>query len=153
MNTISEVIKNIGNVAIWTVFTLILLGKFNINIGPLLAGAGIIGFAIGFGTQELIKDYVSGFFIIMENQIRTGDTVIINGITGVVEKIHMRTTTLRDVSGTVHIFQNGKISSLSNMTKEWSAAVIEIGVAYKENTDHVAKVLSQIGEDMQKSPE
>lgn len=118
-----------------------------------MAGAGIIGFAIGFGTQELIKDYVSGFFIIMENQIRTGDTVIINGITGVVEKIHMRTTTLRDVSGTVHIFQNGKISSLSNMTKEWSAAVIEIGVAYKENTDHVAKVLSQIGEDMQKSPE
>lgn len=153
VNTISGVIKNIGNVAIWTVFTLILLGKFNINIGPLLAGAGIIGFAIGFGTQELIKDYVSGFFIIMENQIRTGDTVIINGITGVVEKIHIRTTTLRDVSGTVHIFQNGKISSLSNMTKEWSAAVIEIGVAYKENTDHVAKVLSQVGEDMQKSPE
>jgi len=88
--------------------------------------------------------------MILENQIRTGDIAILNGTGGAVEKIQLRTTTLRDFAGVVHVFQNGKISSLSNMTKEWSAAVLEIGVAYKEDIDQVIKIMEQVGEEMMK---
>ncbi len=121
-----------------------------INIAPLLASAGIVGLAVGFGAQELVRDFITGFFILLENQIRTGDIAIINNTTGKVEKIEMRTITLRDVSGVVHIFQNGKINSLSNMTKGWSAIVVPIGVAYKEDSDRVADILKSICEEMVK---
>lgn len=150
INTLSEIIYGVGKIFLWTIFILILLGKFNINIAPILASAGIVGLAVGFGAQELVRDFISGFFILLEDQIRTGDVAIINGTTGTVEKIEMRTTTLRDASGIVHIFQNGKINTLSNMTKGWSAIVVEIGVAYKEDTDQVTEVMKQVGEEMQK---
>ncbi len=140
----------IGNIFLWTIFILIMLSKFNINIGPLLASAGILGLAVGFGAQELVRDFISGFFILLEDQIRTGDVAIINGTTGTVEKIEMRTTTLRDASGVVHIFQNGKINTLSNMTKGWSAIVVDIRVAYKEDTDHVNEILKQVGDELLK---
>lgn len=153
INTLSGIIYGIGRVFLWTIFILILLGKFNINIAPILASAGIVGLAVGFGAQELVRDFISGFFILLEDQIRTGDVAIINGTTGTVEKIEMRTTTLRDASGVVHIFQNGKINTLSNMTKGWSAIVVEIGVAYKEDTDQVTEVMKQVGEEMQNDPE
>ncbi len=152
INTLSGIILGIGKILLWVIFLLILLGKFNINIAPLLASAGIVGLAVGFGAQELVRDFISGFFILLEDQIRTGDVAIINGTGGTVEKIEMRTTTLRDASGVVHIFQNGKINSLSNMTKSWSAMIVEIGVAYKEDTDHVFEVLNQVGAEMQKDP-
>lgn len=153
INTLSGIIHGIGKIFLWTIFLLILLGKFNINIAPILASAGIVGLAVGFGAQELVRDFISGFFILLEDQLRTGDMAIINGTTGLVEKIEMRTITLRDASGVVHIFQNGKINTLSNMTKEWSANVLEIGVAYKEDTDHVFKVMAQVGKEMQETPD
>lgn len=153
INTLSGIILGGGRVFLWVIFLLIILGKFNINIAPILASAGIVGLAVGFGAQELVRDFISGFFMLLENQIRTGDVAIINGTGGTVEKIEMRTTTLRDASGVVHIFQNGKINTLSNMTKSWSAMVVEIGVAYKEDTDHVFEVLRQVGSEMQKDPE
>lgn len=153
INTLSGIIHGIGRVFLWTIYILILLGKFNINIAPILASAGIVGLAVGFGAQELVRDFISGFFILLEDQIRTGDVAIINGTTGTVEKIEMRTTTLRDASGVVHIFQNGKINTLSNMTKGWSAIVVEIGVAYKEDTDRVSEVMKQVGEEMMKDPD
>lgn len=149
INTLSGIIYGIGKIFLWTIFILIMLGKFNINIAPILASAGIVGLAVGFGAQELVRDFISGFFILLEDQIRTGDVAIINGTTGTVEKIEMRTTTLRDSSGIVHIFQNGKINTLSNMTKGWSAIVVEIGVAYKEDTDYVTEVMKQVGEELQ----
>lgn len=152
INTLSGIIHGIGKIFLWTIFLLILLGKFNINIAPILASAGIVGLAVGFGAQELVRDFISGFFILLEDQLRTGDMAIINGTTGLVEKIEMRTVTLRDASGVVHIFQNGKINSLSNMTKEWSANVLAIGVAYKEDTDHVSEVMRQVGREMQETP-
>ena len=133
---------------LWTIFLLILLSKININIGPILASAGIVGLAVGFGAQELVRDFISGFFILLEDQLRTGDYAIINGTTGLVERIELRTITLRDLSGVVHIFQNGKIDTLSNMTKEWSAIVLEIGVAYKENIDYVMEVMAEVGKEM-----
>lgn len=153
INTLSGIIYGVGRIFLWTIFMLIMLGKFNINIAPILASAGIVGLAVGFGAQELVRDFISGFFILLEDQIRTGDVAIINGTTGTVEKIEMRTTTLRDSSGIVHIFQNGKINTLSNMTKGWSAIVVEIGVAYKEDTDYVTEIMKQVGEELQQDPD
>ena len=148
IETLSGIILSVGKIFLWTIFILTLLSKFDLNIAPVLASAGIVGLAVGFGAQELVRDFISGFFILLEDQIRTGDVAIINGTTGTVEKIEMRTTTLRDVSGIVHIFQNGKINSMSNMTKGWSAIIVDIGVAYKEDTDTVNEVLKQIGDEM-----
>ena len=149
VNTLMGILHGLGRVVIWTLFLMILLNKLGINIGPLLAGAGILGLAIGFGAQELVRDMITGFFILLENQIRTGDVAIINGTGGLVEKIELRTVTLRDFSGVVHIIQNGKIDTLSNMTKEWSAMVFDIGVAYKENTDTVMEVIREVGNKLQ----
>ena len=152
INTLSGITYGIARIFLWVVFLLILLSKFNINIAPILASAGIVGLAVGFGAQELVRDFISGFFILLENQLRTGDWAIINGTEGLVEKIELRTITLRDSAGTVHIFQNGKIDTLSNMTKEWSAIVLQIGVAYKEDTDHACQLMQQVGDEMLADP-
>lgn len=152
INTLSGIIYGIARIFLWVVFLLILLSKFNINIAPILASAGIVGLAVGFGAQELVRDFISGFFILLENQLRTGDWAIINGTEGLVEKIELRTITLRDSAGTVHIFQNGKINTLSNMTKEWSAIVLQIGVAYKEDTDYACQLMQQVGDEMLADP-
>ena len=148
MNTLLGILKGIGRIIIWAVFIMILLKKFGVDIAPILAGAGILGLAVGFGAQELVRDFISGFFILLENQVRTGDVAIINGTGGLVEKIELRTITLRDFSGVVHVFQNGKINSISNMTKEWSAMVFDIGVAYKEDVDNVMKIMQEVGEQL-----
>ena len=153
INTLAGIIHGIGRIFLWVVFLLILLSKFNINIAPILASAGIVGLAVGFGAQELVRDFISGFFILLENQLRTGDWAIINGTEGLVEKIELRTITLRDSAGTVHIFQNGKINTLSNMTKEWSAIVLQIGIAYKEDTDYACQLMQQVGDEMLNDPQ
>lgn len=150
LNTLMGIIKKGASIFIWAIFIMIFLRKINIDIAPILAGAGIIGLAVGFGAQELVRDFISGFFILLENQIRTGDVAVINGTGGLVEKIELRTITLRDLSGVVHIFQNGKINTVSNMTKGWSAMVFDIGVAYKENLDEVMKIMNEVAEDMRK---
>lgn len=151
--TLTSIIHGLIKIILWVIFVMIILQKFGINIAPILAGAGIVGLAVGFGAQDLVRDFISGFFIILENQIRSGDVAIINGTGGLVEKIEFRTTTLRDFSGVVHIFQNGKISEISNMTKDWSAMVFDIGVAYKENTQEVMDLMKQVGEELQNDPE
>ena len=151
LDTITGIVQGVFNIVAWSILILWLLSKFNINIGPILASAGILGLAVGFGAQELVRDFISGFFILLENQLRTGDMAIINNTTGVVEKIELRTVTLRDESGVVHIFQNGKINSLSNMTKEWSAIVLKIGVAYKEDVDRVIDIMKQVGDQLRHS--
>jgi len=153
INTLLAILKGIGKVIVWAIFLMILFKKFGIDIGPILAGAGILGLAVGFGAQELVRDFISGFFILLENQVRAGDVAIINGTGGLVEKIELRTITLRDFSGVVHVLQNGKINTISNMTKEWSAMVFDIGVAYKENVDDVIKVMQEVGEKMLTDPE
>ena len=151
--TLMNIVYGAGKVVVWILFVMILLKKLGVDIGPLLAGAGILGLAIGFGAQELVRDFISGFFMLLENQIRTGDVAIINGTGGLVEGIELRTTTLRDFSGVTHIFQNGKINTISNMTKTWSAMVFDIGVAYKEDTDQVTEIMRQVGEEMREDPE
>jgi moderate conductance mechanosensitive channel len=153
ITTLMGIIKRLGRLVIWIIFSMIILRQLGIDIAPILAGAGIIGLAVGFGAQELVRDFISGFFMLMEDQIRRGDYAEINGVGGMVEKIELRTVVLRDMTGTVHIFQNGKINTLSNMTKEWSAIVLEIGVAYKEDVDAVMKIMKTVGEQLSTDPE
>ena len=149
IDTLTDILLGAMRIVLYTVFCIMLLGKFGIDIGPLLASAGILGLAVGFGAQELVRDYISGFFMLLEDQLRAGDVAVINGTGGLVENMGLRTISLRDFSGTVHIFQNGKISSLSNMTKDWSAMVFDIGVAYKENVDQVMEIMKQVGDELQ----
>lgn len=153
IDTLHGILKMSISVVIWLIIAMILLKKLGVDIAPLIAGAGIAGLAIGFGAQELVRDVISGFFILFEDQIRKGDVAIINGTGGLVEEIGLRTIRLRDLSGVVHVFQNGKINTLSNMTKEWSAMVFEIGVAYKEDTDQVVSVMKEIAESLQNDSE
>lgn len=152
VSTIKGLLTATADAIIYATIIFFFLGKIGIDVRPILAGAGILGLAVGFGAQELVRDMISGMFIIFENQIRKRDVAIINGTGGLVEKIGLRTTVLRDVSGVVHIFQNGKINSLSNVTKEWSAMVFDIGVAYKENIAEVMKVMQKVGDDLAKDP-
>jgi len=128
------------------------LREINVDITPILAGAGILGLAVGFGAQNVVRDVISGLFIILEDQIRIGDVAIINGKGGLVENIRLRTVVLRGLDGTVHIFQNGAINELSNMTKGFSQYVIDVGVAYKEDTDRVTEVLKEVGAKLQEDP-
>ncbi len=148
--TLVSVLRKIAYAVIWTVAFMIVLSQFGINIGPILATAGVMGLAVSFGAQNLIRDFISGLFIILENQVRLGDVAIINGTGGLVEAINLRTIVLRDLSGVVHIFPNGSITTLSNMTHGWSAYVFDIGVAYKEDTDRVAAVMHEVLESMRR---
>ncbi|MFO7841375.1 MAG: mechanosensitive ion channel family protein [Fidelibacterota bacterium] len=153
IDTLANILQVVVRIVLWAVFLMIILQKFGLNIGPIIAGAGIIGLAVGFGAQELVRDFISGFFIILENQIRTGDVAIIDGTAGLVEKIELRTITLRDFSGVTHIFPNGKISNISNMTKDWSAMIFDIGVAYKEDVQKVMDIMKQVGDELQNDVE
>ena len=153
LNTLFSIIQGLVKIVFYTVFLMIFLRKVSVDIGPILASAGIIGLAVGFGAQELVRDFISGFFMLVENQVRAGDVAVINGTSGLVEKIELRTITLRDFNGTVHIFQNGKVNTLSNMTKEWSAIVFDIGVAYKEDINNVIEIMKNVGGEMQADPE
>lgn len=146
--TLTGILTVAVKLVLWLVVIMMILRRLGIDVAPIIAGAGILGLAVGFGAQELVRDFIAGFFILMENQIRNGDVAIINGTGGLVEHVGLRTVVLRDNTGTVHVFQNGKINSLSNMTKEWSAAVFDIGVAYKEDTDRVVGVMQQVAADL-----
>jgi len=148
IETIVRLIKQGLQLALWLTFGLVILKEFGVEVAPILASAGVVGLAVGFGAQNLVRDIISGFFIILENQIRIGDVAIVNGTGGLVEQINFRTTVLRDLAGVVHIFPNGNISTLSNMTSEWSAYVFEIGIAYGENIDHVIEIMKEVGKTM-----
>lgn len=148
IETIVQLLKQASFLALWVTACLVILKELGVEIGPIIASAGIVGLAVGFGAQNLVRDIISGFFIILENQIRVGDVAIINGTGGLVEKINFRTTVLRDLGGVVHIFPNGTITTLSNLTNEWSAYIFDIGVAYKENTDQVVEIMQEVGRIM-----
>ncbi len=148
IHTLVELLKKAGITVIWIIAGMMALKEIGIDIGPLLAGAGIVGLAVGFGAQNLVRDVVSGFFILLENQVGVGDVAVVNGTGGLVEEVNIRTMVLRDSSGTVHVFPNGTIDTLSNMTKDWSAMVFNIGVAYKEDTDRVEKIMMEVAETL-----
>ncbi len=147
--TLVRLLRQGVSIMIWLVAMLVVLNELGVSIGPILASAGVAGLAVGFGAQNLVRDVISGFFLILENQVRIGDVAVVNGTGGLVERINFRTLVLRDLSGIVHVFPNGSITTLANMTKEWSAYVFEIGVAYKENTDRVIEVMRVVADELQ----
>jgi len=146
--TISSILRKTVGIVIWTVALMMTISEFGVNVAPLLAWAGVAGLAVGFGAQNLVRDVISGLFILLENQIRVNDVAIINGTGGLVEEINLRTTVLRSLDGVVHVFPNGTITTLSNVTREFSCHVFDIGVAYKEDTDRVVALLKEVGEDL-----
>jgi small-conductance mechanosensitive channel len=146
--TLARIVENTLRAVILAAALLMILKQVGIEIGPLLAGAGVVGLAIGFGAQSLVKDVIGGFFILLENHMNVGDVVQISGVSGLVESINLRVTVLRDLEGRVHIVPNGEIGVVTNMTKEWSRALLDIGVAYKEDVDGVISVLEEVGEGM-----
>lgn len=146
--TIAQLVRNVAGIALLLFIVLSILNLF-VPIGPLLAGTTIFGLAFSFGAQTLVRDLISGFFILMEGQYAIGDVIRINQETaGQVERMTLRVVVLRDVQGVVHIIPNGEIRQVSNLTKEWSRAVLEIGVAYREDVDHVMEVLREIGREL-----
>jgi small-conductance mechanosensitive channel len=138
--TVASLLNNVGLIAISGLAVLMILATF-IEIGPLLAGVGVLGLAVSFGAQSLVKDLISGGFMLVEGQFAVGDVVRVKDTAGMVEKITLRTIVLRDINGIVHIIPNGTVETLSNLTKSWSRAVLEIGVAYKEDVDRVMDVM------------
>ena len=140
-------------ILLWALALVMVLSELGLDITPVLAGVGILGLAVGFGAQNLVRDLIAGMFHILEDQIRVGDIAIINGTGGVVERITYRIVVLRDLEQRAHVFSHGNISSLANMTKARSAMVIDVGVAYKEHPDVVIAALRDVGETMMNDPQ
>jgi small conductance mechanosensitive channel len=132
---------------------IVVLDQLGVNTRPILAGAGIVGLAVGFGAQTLVKDVINGLFILLQDLISVGDVAVFGDKGGLVEAVGLRTVTLRDLAGSVHVIPNSSIETVTNMTKGYSRYVFDVGVAYREDVDEVMEVLREIGEEMQKDPE
>lgn len=151
--TLGTIVHYVLTITIIIVAVITALGEVGVEIGPVLAAAGVVGVAVGFGAQSLIKDVLSGFFIFLEDQIRVGDVVEIAGKSGLVERMNLKMTTLRDMNGSVHYIPNGQITVVTNMTKGYSRYVFDIGVAYREDVDEVIKVMQEIDEELRNDPD
>ena len=152
VRTVASVITSVGVFIVLFGAILQALPLFNLDLRPLLASAGIAGLAIGFGAQTLVKDFINGFFILLENQYDIGDSVRIAGVKGVVEAISLRHTTLRDDDGTVHTVPNSQITIVSNMTRDWSQLALKVVVAYSEPSERIVKLLQEVGEEVRHDP-
>jgi small conductance mechanosensitive channel len=152
-DTLTHVIHDVTRVVILAVGSMMILSEVGVDLKPILAAAGLGGLAIGFGAQSLVKDVISGFFIILENSVRVGDVVEIAGVGGLVEEVKLRTITLRDLSGNVHVIPNGVIDKVKNMTKLYSFYLFDVGVAYREDVDEVMGVLQEIAEEVRRDPQ
>jgi small conductance mechanosensitive channel len=150
--TLGSLVNRVGSIAIVSVAVLMTLKEFNIDIAPILTGAGIAGLAVGFGAQTLVRDIISGFFLILEDQVRVGDVAAINGTGGLIEQINLRTIVLRDEEGAVHVFPSGAITTLANRSKDFSYYVITIALPYSEDPDRVVGILRQVGQTLQEEP-
>ncbi|HUR35373.1 MAG TPA: mechanosensitive ion channel domain-containing protein [Vicinamibacterales bacterium] len=151
-STLGGILTSLVTVTVWFVAILMVLRELSIDVLPILTGAGIAGLAIGFGAQNLVRDVISGFFLILEDQVRVGDMARINGASGVVEQINLRTIVLRDAEGAVQVFPNGTVNSLANLSKQFSYAVVEVRVLYSENLDRVFGSIRDVGVSMQEDP-
>ena len=152
IETLGQVFHYVTSVVIVIVAGMLLLGELGISIGPLLATAGVVGMAIGFGAQHLIRDYFTGFFILLENQVRQGDVVNVADKGGLVEEVTLRYIKLRDYEGNVHFIPNGAITTVTNMSRGYAFAVIDVGVAYRENMDEVMEIMKRVGAELSGDP-
>jgi len=148
--TLERILTSIFAILIGVIALFMILSEVGVDIGPLLAGAGVAGIAIGFGAQSLIKDLLSGLFVFLEDQYNHGDVVKVADITGVVEEINLRRTVLRDLDGILHTVPNGQITTSSNYTRDWSRVNLDIPVAYGEDIDHVMAVINRVGKELAK---
>lgn len=152
LRTLAGVIRSVGAVVIYFLALMQVLPLFGVNVAPILASAGIAGLAIGFGAQTLVKDVINGFFILLENQYDLGDSVRIAGVSGTVESMTLRKTTLRDPNGTVHVIPNSEIKVVSNMTRDWAQVTVSVAVDYHENSDRIMSLLHGVGAEMYADP-
>jgi len=150
--TLGRVFRYIVAVIILVVATTLILSELGIAVAPILGAAGVIGLAVGFGAQSLVKDYFAGFFILLENQMRQGDVVDIAGKAGLVEEITLRYVRLRDYDGNVHFVSNGLITTVTNMSRGYAQSVVDVGVAYREDTDEALAVMRETGAEMRADP-
>ncbi len=150
--TLLPLLRNVLSVVLAIVVTMTVLSELGLNIAPLLAGAGVVGLAVGFGAQTLVKDVITGIFILVEDSISAGDVVDVAGHSGVVEAVTIRTLRLRDVSGTIHTVPFSEVSSIKNLTRDYSYAFMEIGVAYREDIDSVIAVIEELGAEIRADP-
>ncbi len=144
IRTIGKLLKNIAAYTIHFVSVMLILSEFNINLGPLLAGAGVIGLAIGFGAQSLVKDVITGFFIVVEDHFAVGDVIQTGNFKGTVEMIGLRSTRIQSWTGEIHIIPNGMINEVTNFSINNSLAVLDISIAFEENIDHTISVINSI---------
>ncbi|MGP1679744.1 MAG: mechanosensitive ion channel family protein [Burkholderiales bacterium] len=150
--TLGRVFRYIAAVVVLVFAVTLILSELGIAVAPILGAAGVIGLAVGFGAQSLVKDYFAGFFILLENQMRQGDVVDIAGKAGLVEEITLRYVRLRDYDGNVHFVSNGLITTVTNMSRGYAQSVVDVGVAYREDTDEAVGVMREIGAQMRADP-
>lgn len=153
IETVGRVFRYIATIVISIIAVVEVLHELGISIAPVLAAAGVVGLAVGFGAQSLIKDYFNGFFILLENQIRQGDVVEAGEKAGLVEEVTLRYVKMRDYSGNVHYVPNGLITTVTNMSRGFAYSVIDVGVAYRENVDEVIAVMQRVGEELRHDPQ
>jgi small-conductance mechanosensitive channel len=147
-DTLTHVVYRTAWVVVLLIALLTILPELGVNIGPLLAGAGIVGLAVGFGAQSLVKDAINGLFILVENQYAKGDVINIAGVGGLVEDVNLRRTVLRDLDGAVHSIPNSEVTKSSNLTRGWSRVNMNVGVAYGEDLDRVMAVIDRVGQEL-----
>jgi len=148
VDTIGRVFRYIAAVVISLVAGMLVLSELGVSIAPILGAAGVVGVAVGFGAQSLVKDFFSGFFMLLENQIRVGDVVNVSGKSGLVEEVTLRYVRLRDYEGNVHFIPNGEITVVSNFTLDFAYAVVDAGVAYREDADQALEIMRRVAEEM-----
>jgi len=146
--TLGRVFRYIASVVVWLIATMLVLSEIGVSVAPILGAAGVAGLAIGFGAQSLVKDYFTGFFLLLENQIRQGDVVKVGEHAGLVEEVTLRFVQLRDYDGNVHFVPNGTITTVTNMSRGYANAVVDIGVAYKEDLDQVMDIMRRVAEEL-----
>jgi small conductance mechanosensitive channel len=151
--TLSRILEKTLSIVVIVIGGLMILRELRVDITPVLTGAGIVGLAVGFGAQTLVRDVISGFFLILEDQVRVGDVAIVNGTGGLVEAINLRTIVLRDEEGTVHVFPNGEIKTLANKSKDFAYHVVTVGVGYQDDPDRVAEAIRDAGVSLMADPE
>ncbi len=146
--TLARVVRYLIALVISAVAVMLVLAEVGVSLAPILGAAGVVGLAIGFGAQSLVKDYFTGFFILFEDQIRTGDVVRIAGLAGSVEDVTLRHVRLRDYDGNVHFVPNGLITTVTNMSRSFAQAVMDVGVSYRENVDEVMALMAEVGRQL-----
>jgi small conductance mechanosensitive channel len=150
--TLGRVFRYIAAVVITLIAGMLVLGELGVSVAPILGAAGVVGLAVGFGAQSLVKDYFNGFFLLLENQIRQGDVVKLGEHAGLVEEVTLRFVQMRDYDGNVHFVPNGTISAVVNMSRGFAQAVVDIGVGYGEDLDQVMEVMREVGREMRNDP-